>query len=217
MELTVYILRTPLDGKMSAIVIKHVPCASVHEYKKPLMAAAESHAACACCGDRLSALDYYNIAYPIDGSKRLEAYIVYFCHSGATCRAAALNGLQQIHVALFGDDGTRRVHQNCQTCKTLFHPRSGDYCSRCHFAAWCSPECAGKGRDEHAPYCFEGLVSNPSVKRCAECTKILEKHQFCSRCRGVYYCSTECQRTHWPKHKVKCVLWSAQIESAEKS
>lgn len=27
----------------------------------------------------------------------------------------------------------------------------------------------------------------------------------CSICKKVYYCSEECQREHWPEHKVSCV------------
>jgi len=27
----------------------------------------------------------------------------------------------------------------------------------------------------------------------------------CSRCKLVRYCSAECQKNHWPKHKLVCV------------
>ncbi|KAI9010531.1 hypothetical protein DFJ74DRAFT_312275 [Hyaloraphidium curvatum] len=29
--------------------------------------------------------------------------------------------------------------------------------------------------------------------------------QRCGRCQSVKYCSTECQKAHWPKHKASCV------------
>lgn len=30
--------------------------------------------------------------------------------------------------------------------------------------------------------------------------------RLCSRCKVVRYCSTECQKQHWPIHKASCVL-----------
>ena len=32
----------------------------------------------------------------------------------------------------------------------------------------------------------------------------------CARCRGVYYCSAECQKTSWPHHKIECDEWVAK-------
>eukprot|EP00984_Skeletonema_dohrnii_P001340 scaffold418_cov92-Skeletonema_dohrnii-CCMP3373.AAC.3 len=35
------------------------------------------------------------------------------------------------------------------------------------------------------------------------------KTMYCSRCRNVTYCSPECQRTHWPRHKPLCDMKAA--------
>lgn len=44
---------------------------------------------------------------------------------------------------------------------------------------------------------------------CAGCeeteTRDQKKFKVCSACRTVRYCSVECQRRHWPKHKRECV------------
>jgi hypothetical protein len=32
----------------------------------------------------------------------------------------------------------------------------------------------------------------------------------CSRCRGAYYCSVECQKANWPVHKEECQNWAAK-------
>ena len=44
--------------------------------------------------------------------------------------------------------------------------------------------------------------------RCAACggrPKAGAKLSRCARCKNVSYCSAECQRGHWPKHKAACV------------
>jgi zinc finger MYND domain-containing protein 10 len=52
------------------------------------------------------------------------------------------------------------------------------------------------------------LYSNNSVEglldgfKCAKCTK--EAFKRCSKCKGVWYCSRDCQVGHWPEHKAKC-------------
>lgn len=38
---------------------------------------------------------------------------------------------------------------------------------------------------------------------CEQCHKVKDCRK-CSRCRGVSYCSTDCQRQAWPKHKLQC-------------
>jgi hypothetical protein len=38
---------------------------------------------------------------------------------------------------------------------------------------------------------------------CVVCNKNDSKAR-CSKCRAVYYCSEECQRTDWKNHKEKC-------------
>jgi len=36
------------------------------------------------------------------------------------------------------------------------------------------------------------------------CRPLHDAHNFCGRCRSRTYCSVECQRTDWAKHKVQC-------------
>ena len=43
------------------------------------------------------------------------------------------------------------------------------------------------------------------VKSCNMCQKI-GKMKRCAGCEIVYYCSSECQRAHWPVHKSDCCL-----------
>lgn len=44
--------------------------------------------------------------------------------------------------------------------------------------------------------------------RCHTCDKIEPekgKHQTCGGCKVLFYCSRECQKAHWPKHREACL------------
>lgn len=38
------------------------------------------------------------------------------------------------------------------------------------------------------------------------------KFQRCSRCKIETYCSAECQKAHWSKHKARCAEWSEAMQ-----
>ena len=65
---------------------------------------------------------------------------------------------------------------------------------------------------------FRTLISSmaPGTQQglyCAVChatsRKVVEEEDTsllrCSRCKNAWYCSTSCQRSHWPTHKVECI------------
>ncbi len=50
---------------------------------------------------------------------------------------------------------------------------------------------------------FEPYICQVCDKDVVEC-KWQEKFHKCSRCKSVHYCSKECQKGDWPKHKADC-------------
>jgi hypothetical protein len=43
------------------------------------------------------------------------------------------------------------------------------------------------------------------------------KFSKCGACQAMYYCSVECQRVDWPKHKGECDQMKATAEMATKA
>ena len=55
---------------------------------------------------------------------------------------------------------------------------------------------------------YKHLKLQPRVDMCLHCKRIKERSELrvCSNCKIAAYCSEQCQRAAWPKHKVKCNL-----------
>ncbi len=47
------------------------------------------------------------------------------------------------------------------------------------------------------------VTNTNAFRACANCKKA-ESLQQCSRCKCVFYCSKDCQKKHWHKHKTIC-------------
>ena len=46
--------------------------------------------------------------------------------------------------------------------------------------------------------------TNDDIKQCSYCNEKKDKLLRCGGCKKVYYCSIDCQRPHWKKHKKIC-------------
>jgi Cdc37 Hsp90 binding domain/MYND finger len=42
------------------------------------------------------------------------------------------------------------------------------------------------------------------IRKCERCEKDGENFKRCSRCKSVYYCTVDCQKEHWNKHRPDC-------------
>jgi len=59
----------------------------------------------------------------------------------------------------------------------------------------CHLKCMKKVKKE------EGMLS---TRLCGGCFKLKEKMLKCSRCKRVYYCGVDCQKSNWSEHKTVC-------------
>jgi hypothetical protein len=73
------------------------------------------------------------------------------------------------------------------------------FCSQCHIAVYCGPECQKKHwKQGHRELCGQ-------QRWCQACGKLLEKPLFCGRCRTVCYCDKAHQEHDWKRnHKKIC-------------
>jgi MYND finger len=55
---------------------------------------------------------------------------------------------------------------------------------------------------------FTGTMADKvadAERTCANCEKILHgKILSCSSCQQTSYCDRDCQKNHWPLHKIRC-------------
>lgn len=49
----------------------------------------------------------------------------------------------------------------------------------------------------------DGELESMHFRRCAVC-KEKDNLQRCGRCGSIYYCSKDCQKAHWSRHKIVC-------------
>jgi len=80
-------------------------------------------------------------------------------------------------------------------------------CGRCKSVSYCSKECQTKHWKEHKIDCKpkNEVSSTEEPKKCGEenCQKAGEMN--CSRCKSASYCSKDCQKKDWKRHKNNCV------------
>ncbi|KAI0629801.1 ankyrin [Trametes polyzona] len=55
-----------------------------------------------------------------------------------------------------------------------------------------------------------GATQPLGERACATCGKSEGALKFCAKCGAAWYCSKECQRTDWKKHKLGCVGFNAE-------
>jgi MYND finger len=111
-----------------------------------------------------------------------------------------------------GNPSCRKVHgRKDETLQGIV--RLSIVCEKCEAVYYCTKACRAEAADHHATSCAnhhetqqKKHESNLKKIPCDVCDKVLPCTQMkkCSRCRASTYCSVECQRRDWIKHKGVC-------------
>ena len=102
------------------------------------------------------------------------------------------------------------IPRTCGACNTEVDEKS--CCSRCLQRWYCCRECQKADWSHHKAECFTReersqrklIVKQTTVKECIICNKTDVKLRSCASCRSARYCSSECQKKDWSKHRVIC-------------
>jgi len=117
-----------------------------------------------------------------------------------------------------------------QKCCIRCGAPSSTQCSRCKNVSYCGKDCQREHWSTHKSSCKPQnqapesqqkevpptpqssspgpeAAENPKAKSSARCIScgLIGSENLCSRCKCVSYCGKECQRRHWPAHKLVCV------------
>ena len=120
---------------------------------------------------------------------------------------------------------TKRIGQKCasESCHRIHGKTTmdnGDYCrlsikcQDCHSELYCSKVCREDSREYHAEHCRERRKqreerrdrSSSKQIQCDTCARKFSctKMKKCSSCRHATYCSVDCQKVDWERHKSFC-------------
>jgi len=110
-------------------------------------------------------------------------------------------------------------NQACRKAHGKRDPDTGDTirlsvrCKECHAEYYCSSTCKETAKEAHRPQCLiaqkerqERREKKAKQVTCDNCKKRspYTKMKKCSRCRNATYCSVECQKQDWNRHKAEC-------------
>ena len=83
-------------------------------------------------------------------------------------------------------------------------------CPSCNVAKYCSNKCKENDIARHNDAECRPISI---IKRCSSCSKTGSSLQTCNGCYQAFYCDANCQKNHWPGHKVECKRVADKIKS----
>ncbi|KAK7483873.1 hypothetical protein BaRGS_00024890 [Batillaria attramentaria] len=92
-------------------------------------------------------------------------------------------------------------------------------CTGCFGIWYCSNECQRKHWTVHRTTCQKRKepenTKRDKEERCAKCDTVWSDLRRCTGCLGVWYCSKECQRQHWPEHRAACTKTASGVKPTD--
>ncbi|XP_046460960.1 vegetative incompatibility protein HET-E-1-like [Daphnia pulex] len=81
---------------------------------------------------------------------------------------------------------------------------SSDFMLHPYMMTWDAASCRLAISERTGQRQFKVIQYIVAKNSCAGCKKTFQNLKLCARCNSVLYCSKECQRSHWPHHKLAC-------------
>ena len=115
--------------------------------------------------------------------------------------------------------GKKCGNPDCEKVHGKKDPETGDMirlttrCKECHQEHYCSKSCREAAKEYHREACLQYQEERQERREkkakqvtCDTCKKrsSYTKMKKCSRCRNATYCSVECQKQDWNRHKTEC-------------
>ena len=115
-----------------------------------------------------------------------------------------------VYIFFFNNSGFRTLyHKMFSNQEYHFCLRRGlldvQYFAMDELSMLISRPCPDEATGGHELTLFDFLELHPFVRCCAHCEKSRADLKRCSRCHTTNYCSSDCQRSDWKRHKVACI------------
>lgn len=178
----------------------------------------------ACSAGALKSVKVLMKAYAALGAEAIAAALMYENPRGekVICHAALPNKAQAVRSALisllvdyqYKVDEQYRVTTFGPSCRRNRHECLAFMCGndgrQTPGLPACYEMCNGPDAEEIPSTTAEAMLEAKALgSSCAQCDKV-GTHRSCDKCRIVVYCSRDCQKLHWKKHKRECAKLSME-------
>lgn len=125
--------------------------------------------------------------------------------STKTTEDPVTNGVSSSDMKSKNRKTARDKFRKCENCNQEIVERI-QLCAGCKKVAYCNIQCQKTHWKQHKKACsYTQKASEKETPHCESCGKALTERVFrCAGCKGVAYCNSTCQHSHWKEHKKNC-------------